>query len=110
MAARSGLPRRPFCSSGSIITRKSGASARSEVSWQGITDACVWGNASLSTAARSRRRFPKGTLEMRPNQSSVMVTLPEVANHHRAVLFISPPSNREQTIGADWNLGQGCGI
>jgi hypothetical protein len=38
----------------------------------------------------SRRRFPKGTLEMRPNQLSVMVTLPEVANHHRAVLFIHP--------------------
>ncbi|MEA2774910.1 MAG: hypothetical protein QOF90_316 [Acetobacteraceae bacterium] len=63
-----------------------------------------------AAGAVSNARPRKGTLEMRPNQLSVMVTLPEVANHHRAVLFISPPSNREQTIGADWNLGQGCGI
>jgi hypothetical protein len=27
---------------------------------------------------------------MRASQSSVMVTLPEVANRHRAVLFIHP--------------------
>jgi hypothetical protein len=36
----------------------------------------------------ARRR--KGTLGMQASQSPVVVLLPEVANRHRAVLFIHP--------------------
>jgi hypothetical protein len=43
-----------------------------------------------AAGAVSNARRRKGALEMQANQPSVTVTLPEVANCHRAVLFIHP--------------------
>ena len=39
----------PFSFDGSMVTRKSGASASDDVIWQMTTDACVAGNESLWT-------------------------------------------------------------
>jgi hypothetical protein len=46
--------RNPFSGFGSMVTRKSGVSTRSDVNWQTTTDAWLCGKASVCTMTAGR--------------------------------------------------------